>query len=252
MATIVKLWMLLWLTLLAGWSASAQARELTCGIATGFPPYQYSEGGQTMGFDADVINLVMARLGWHCRFMQAPWDHVVNGLRYGKLDLVVGMESGALRERYFDFTRSYIARKSVIFVSTERSEVTRLEELYGQFIAGDRTSLIEQVWTDQGLRGRFRMRELESKAESMQLLKTGEVQAAIMPLEVGLYLSRRQEVPVRVLAEPQAETPVAIAVLKGNGLLRDQLDKALKQLLDEGAIAQLYQDSFAALSIHSH
>lgn len=250
MARFVRGVMLLLLGWLVGTSMPAVAGDLTCGIATGFPPYQFSEHGQVKGFDADVIDLVMKQTGRQCRFVQAPWDQILNGLRYGKLDLVVGMETSALRIRYFDFTRSYIARKSVIFVNADRSGVTRQEELFGQFIAGDRSSLIEQVWTDQGLHSRFRIRELESKSESMQLLKTGEVQAALMPLEVGIYLSRLQQVPVRVLAEPQAQTPVAIAVMKGNTVLRDQIDQALQVLLDSGQIDALYQTWFGQPKAH--
>lgn len=234
--------------LLLGWlgcaMSTAQAADLTCGIALGFPPYQYSEHGQVKGFDADVIDLVMKQLGRQCQLVQAPWDQILNRLRYGKLDLVVGMETGELRNRYFDFTRSYTARKSVIFVNAQRSEITRQEELYGQFIAGDRSSLIEQVWTDQGLHNKFRIRELESKSESMRLLKIGEVQAALMPLEVGIYLAQLQQVPVRVLAEPQVETPVALAVIKGNTVLRNQLDQALQVLINSGKIQALYQRWF--------
>ena len=48
----------------SGWSVDA--KELTCGIATGFPPYQYQEGGRVEGFDADVVRLVVAQLGDRC------------------------------------------------------------------------------------------------------------------------------------------------------------------------------------------
>lgn len=222
----------------------ALAGEPSCGIALGFPPYQYRDGSQEVGFDADVARLVMARLGRQCRFVQAPWDQILNRLRYGRLDLVVGMEINAQREKYFDFTTPYMARQSVVFVNAQGSKVQRIDALFGQFIAGDRSSRIEQMWLEQGIRTRFRLRELESKSAAMALLKSGQVQAAIMPLEVGLYLAREQGLEVRALAEPRAETPVAIAVKKGNAELRQSLDEAVRALIASGEIAVLYQRWF--------
>ena len=66
----------------SGWSVDA--KELTCGIATGFPPYQYQVGARVEGFDADVVRLVVAQLGDRCLFVQDAWDTVFNRLRYGK------------------------------------------------------------------------------------------------------------------------------------------------------------------------
>lgn len=226
----------------SGWSVDA--KELTCGIATGFPPYQYQEGSRVEGFDADVVRLVVARLGDRCLFVQDAWDTVFNRLRYGKLDLVVGMEINPLRQKYFEFTREYMTRQSVIFVNADSSGVTSADQLLGQIIAGDRSSGIEELWMAQGIRTRYRIRELESKAASMQLLKEDKVQAAIMPLEVGLYLAKRQTVNVRPLHAPRTDTLVAIAVQKGNLALRQEIDTALQQLIASGEITNLYRQRF--------
>lgn len=244
MPLLSRVWFMLLLLIAPSVGSPAVVREPSCGIALGFPPYQYRDGSRVTGFDADVARLVMTRLTYRCRFVQEPWDQILNQLRYGKLDLVVGMEINTQREKYFDFTTPYMARQSVVFVDAQTSRVQRIEELFGQFIAGDRSSQIEQSWQELGIRTRFRIRELDSKSASMALLKSGQVQAAIMPLEVGLSLARKQELTVRVLAEPRVDTPVAIAVQKGNEKLRRQLDDAVRELLASGEIAALYQRWF--------
>ena len=190
-----------------------EARELTCGIATGFPPYQYQEGARVEGFDADVVRLVVAQLGDRCLFVQDAWDTVFNRLRYGKLDLVVGMEINPVRQKYFRFTRSYMSRQSVIFVNAQNSNTVSVTELMGKIIAGDRTSGIEQQWMEQGIRSRFRIREFESKAVSMQMLKDVQVQAAI-------------------------------AVQQDDQALQQELDHVLQQLIASGEIANLYRQRF--------
>lgn len=232
--------------LLLTWNLStlAVAAELRCGIALGFPPYQYREQHQAQGFDADVARLVMARLGQPCEFVQDEWNQVFNQLRFGKLDLIVGMETNALRQRYFAFTEPYYSRESVIFVGAG-SGISALEQLQGLIVSGDRSGLIEQDWLRQGIRQQFRVLELETKAEAMQQLKDGAVQAAIMPLEVGIVLAKSLQVDVRVLAKPRLGSPVAIAVRKGDQELLYQLGLALHQLILEGEIDKLHQRWFS-------
>lgn len=238
-------WRMLVLFLLT-WNLStlAEAAELRCGIALGFPPYQYREQHQAQGFDADVARLVMARLGKPCEFVQDEWNQVFNQLRFGKLDLIVGMEMNALRQRYFSFTEPYYSRESVIFVGAH-SDISVLEQLKGLIVSGDRSGLIEQDWLKQGIRQQFRVLELETKAEAMQQLKNGGVQAAIMPLEVGIVLAKSLQADVRVLAKPRLGSPVAIAVRKGDQELLHQLDLALHQLILEGEIDKLHQRWFS-------
>ncbi len=237
-----SLFALLLMMVSSGWSVDA--KELTCGIATGFPPYQYQEGSRVEGFDADIVRLVVARTGDSCLFVQDAWDTVFNRLRYGKLDLVVGMEINPVRQKYFRFTRPYMSRQSVIFINDQNSNIASVAELEGKIIAGDRTSGIEQQWIEQGIRSRFRIRELESKAVSMQMLKDAQVQASIMPLEVGLYLAKQLGVNVRTLESPRSQVPVAIAVQQGDQMLQQKLDHALQQLIASGEIANLYRQRF--------
>ena len=199
--------------------------------------------------DADVARLIAARLDTQVQFEQDDWDKVLNRLRFGRLDFITGMEINTLRQKYFDFTTPYYARESVIFVLDDSAHnyIQTQEDLYGKVISGDRSSLIEQSWIASGIRSRFRIRQFESKAQSMQMLKQGKVEAAIMPLEVGMLLARDQQVGVRVLSAPRLGAPVALAVRKGNRALLQRLDGALQQLIAEGEIARIYQRRFATI-----
>jgi polar amino acid transport system substrate-binding protein len=49
---------------------AAYSKELVCGIATGFPPYQFQADGKVAGFDADVIRLILDRLNEKFRFIR--------------------------------------------------------------------------------------------------------------------------------------------------------------------------------------
>ncbi|QYJ81265.1 transporter substrate-binding domain-containing protein [Shewanella aegiceratis] len=215
-----------------------------CGVATGFPPYQFSAGGETTGFDADVARLIFKRLGMPFQFRQQAWDLVFNELRFGDIELIAGMEINALRTKFFDFTRPYYYRYDVIFILEDNQQITKLEDLHNQFVSGDRHSYIETHWKELGTLYDFRIIATPSKERSMQLLKEGKIQAAIMPKAVGLYLAQQMGIEVKILDNPDPGSPVAFAVKRGNHQLLAQIDEALEALISEGEIQRLYEKWF--------
>lgn len=231
--------LLILLLLLFGGSTWAQ--PLRCGIALGFPPYQYQTAGEPDGFDAQVVRLLFRKMNSELLLVQDNWDFVFNALRFGHIDLITGMEVTPLRQRYFDFTVPYYERTGVLFVAANNLKLQKLTDLYGQLISGDRQTELEEEWREQGIRERFRILKLGSKQEAMLQLKQGKIAGAIMPREVGLYLSRQLSFPVRELVRAKQGAPVALAVKKGNSALQQRLDNTLRQLIAEGAIERLYQ-----------
>ena len=75
----------------------------------------------------------------------------------------------------------------------------------------------------------------------MRLLKSGKFSAMIAPKKVGLYLAKKLYVEVKIIAEVEPGTPVAIAVKKGNLQLLNMLESKLQTLINEGEIHKLKQ-----------
>lgn len=216
------------------------ADELVCGIATGFPPYQFQKAGAVTGFDADVARLVLDRLEEGGGFYQDRWDNVVGKLRFGRIDLITGMEISGVRKRFFEFSRVYYHRYTVIFVRADNSSVESVEDLYKKVITGDRHSYLESHWEKLGIKGKIRIRQMASKERSMELLFEGKTQAAIMPKAVGLYLAEQMGFKVKILEGIDPGSPVAMAVKKGNRQLLERIDWVLKELMEKGEIDKLY------------
>ncbi|KIO37311.1 transporter substrate-binding domain-containing protein [Shewanella sp. cp20] len=218
--------------------------EVRCGVATGFPPYQFSIDGETTGFDADVARLIFQRLGKAFQFRQESWDLVFNELRFGDIEVIAGMEVNDLRTKFFDFTRPYYYRYDVIFILEDNQQIAKLEDLHNKFVSGDRHSYIETHWKELGTLYNFRIIATPSKEKSMALLKAGKIQAAIMPKAVGLYLARQMGIGVTILDNPDPGSPVAFAVKKGNSELLSQIESTLHALIEEGEVERLYQKWF--------
>ena len=235
---MIRIVLLCLIILLNAGPAMSQAQDMICGIATGFPPYQFSLDGQAAGFDVEVATAVCARLGVRARFEQTSWDDVLNMLRFGKIDMVAGMEVNRFRGEYFEFSSPYATRHDVIFVPAN-STVATVEDLFGQVITGDRHSFVELLWKDQGIYRNFRIMQTKTKEESMDLLAMGQTMAAIMPLQVGEYLARERGIDIRVLANPDPGSDVAIALRIGQPELLQKINQALWDMEKDGELAAL-------------
>jgi ABC-type amino acid transport substrate-binding protein len=222
----------------------AQEQHLACGVATGFPPYQFAIDGEPAGFDVDVAKAVCARLDASARFEQDDWDNVVSMLLFGRVDMVVGMEVNDFRHEYFEFSAPYAKRHDVVFVSAN-STVASVEDLFGLVITGDRHSFVELLWKKEGFHHKIRIMQAKTKEESMDLLARGETAAAIMPLEVGKYLARQRGLKVRVLMNPDPGSEVAIALRKGQPELLKRINEALREMQSEGELSALSRKWFS-------
>lgn len=216
--------------------AASDLDQLTCGIADGYPPYQFLQQGQAAGLDIEVLKQVVDNTGVSLTIQQEKWDNVVGLLRYRSIDCVGGMEINEARQQLFDFTRPYYYRKSAIFVLADNQQIRSIDDLQGQKVAGDRHSFVEQYFQQQGLHQGIRLFQSDSKSTSMKLLKANKVVAVIAPKAVGLYLANQLGISVRQLDTVDIGTPVAIAVAKGNTRLLETLNARLHKLQQSGAI----------------
>jgi ABC-type amino acid transport substrate-binding protein len=231
--------------LLVSSQAAPQPPALIIGAASGFPPYQFAVDGQPAGFDVDVAKAIAGRLGVEARFVQGEWDNVVSMLRFGRIDVIVGMEVNAFRRGYFDFSAPYAKRHDAVFVLAN-SPASSVEDLFGQVVTGDRHSFVELLWREQGIHRKIRVTQTPTKEEAMRLLAEGKTVAAIMPLGVGRYLAREAGVDVRVLLNPDPGSEVAIALRKGQARQLAEMNAALRDIRDNGELDAIVRKWFGS------
>ena len=151
----------------------------TCGLANGYPPYQFKENEKATGFDTGVIKAIFENIDAQLKLSQTEWDTVVGSVRFGKIDCAIGMGINDTRKMHFDFTIPYYERKSAVFILKSNNQIKSIEDLDGKLITGDRHSFVEVLLKEKGLKPR--MKQTKSKEESMRLLKSGRFQAVIAP-----------------------------------------------------------------------
>ncbi|WDP91597.1 MAG: transporter substrate-binding domain-containing protein [Desulfobacter sp.] len=224
---------------MALFSGPVNAETYVCGIASGYPPYQFQRYGTAAGLDAEVARRIGEKLGVELVFFQGDWDDVFNQLRFGKIDFIAGMEINEVRMQLFDFSPPYYHRYDAVFVRENERQIHGVKDLYNKIITGDRHSFLELRWQKEGIKDKIRIMQTPSKRKAMQLLEAGNTQAAIMPRAVGRFLAKEMDLPVRILTTSDAGSPVALAVKKGEQGLLEKLNAALDELIRGGELQQL-------------
>lgn len=220
-------------------AAVSPAEEV--GMATGYPPFQFTQDSDAVGFDVDVTRAVYDYLGQDFNLYQYDWDNVVSLLRYGELDVAIGMEQTAARQSFFDFSQPYYHRLATLFVLDQDSSPESVRGLVGKRISGDRHSVLEEHLEKLGLNNAIRIQQADSKKEAMEQLGVGEVEAVIMPERVGLYLAEKMDLNIRILWQPEIRVPVSFAVKNGDTERLTQLNKALTHLEQSGKLDEIRQ-----------
>jgi len=69
-------------------SAMTFSRTITVGTSADFPPFEYIENGQFVGFDMDLMREIAKIAGFDLKFVDMSFDSLIPALRAGQVDVV--------------------------------------------------------------------------------------------------------------------------------------------------------------------
>lgn len=82
-----------------------------------FEPYEYYQGENVVGIDADMAQAVCDVLGYELKIEDMEFDSIINAIQSGKADMgIAGMTVTEDRLQSVDFSDSYASSKQVIIV----------------------------------------------------------------------------------------------------------------------------------------
>ena len=114
-------------------------KEGTLSICTHLPyePFEFTEGGEVVGFDPDVLKIAAEAEGLETEVLDVAWETITTGeaLNTEKCDVGAGaMTITEEREAVMDFTDPYFTATQALMTKTG-SGITSLEDLAGKKVA---------------------------------------------------------------------------------------------------------------------
>lgn len=198
-----------------------------------FPPYEYYEGDQITGIDAEIAAAIADKLGLELKIEDMEFDSILIAVPQGKADIgIAGMTVTDERKQSVNFTDSYATGIQSVIVK-EDSDIASVADLEGKKI-GVQLATTGDIYAKEDY-GEENVEEYNKGADAVMALTQGKVDAVIIDNQPALSFVDSTD-GLKILDTEYAIEDYAIAVSKENQALCDAINGALAELKEDGTI----------------
>ncbi|KRF36623.1 transporter substrate-binding domain-containing protein [Nocardioides sp. Soil805] len=224
-------------------SGISLVKDGTLTICTHLPyePFEFTEGGEVVGFDPDVLKIAADNEGLETEVLDVAWETITTGeaLNTGQCDVGAGaMTITDEREAVMDFTDPYFEATQALMTKTG-SGIASLEDLAGKTVA-----------VQDGTTGADYVREnapedteiisFEDSSLMQQAVKTGKADAGVNDNGLLNYFVS-QNPDVEVTTEFKTGESYGFSVKKGGN---DDLLAAINDGIASADYDKVYEEWF--------
>lgn len=216
---------------------SLKGKELK--VATGiFAPFSFKgEDGKLQGFDEDLLDALSKKLGFTYQITPTEYDNMFMSVANGDYDLGMGQVCITdERKQKMDFTEPY-AQAGLQFAVRKDSGITSPDQLKGKKIAVEKGTASHKYVTEH-----FKDSEIvvfPQIAAAYLEVEQGKADALMQDKpNVAYYIKKHPDANLQLMGDETGKLPDGFA-LPENSPYKAELDKALKELQDDGTIKKL-------------
>ena len=200
-----------------------------------FPPYEYYEGGEVVGIDAEIAAAIAEKLGMTLEIEDMAFDSIVTSVSTGKADMgVAGMTVTEDRLQNVNFSDPYATATQVVILR-EDSDIQDVAGLEGKTVGvqlGTTGDLFAEDIKD------VTVERYNKGFEAVQALSQEKIDAVIIDQEPAKVFVEENEGLI-ILDEAYTVEEYAIAIAKDNTELLEQVNAALAELKESGKLDEI-------------
>ena len=210
---------------------------LTMGTNAAFPPYEYKDGDQVVGIDADIAQALADKLGLKLEIQDMDFSSLITAIQAGKVDIsLAGMTVTEERKQNVDFTDSYATGVQVIIVK-DGSDITSVDDLANDKIIGVQEGTTGHLYCSDDY-GEDHVIAYTNGATAVQALLQDKVDCVVIDQQPAEEFVEAND-GLKILDPEYVVENYAAAVSKDNPALTAALNKALQELKDDGTIQSI-------------
>ena len=219
-----------------------KAGVLTMATSPDFPPFEELQSdGSVVGIEVELLEMICEELGVKLQIEQMDFDSVLPGVQAGKYDVgVSGISVTEKRQKNVLFTDPYCLAAQAIVV-LDGSQISGKADLEGKKIAVQTGTTAESFCMESG----YEVNSYAANSDAETALLTGKVDAWVIDDltaadMVKTYNKDNGDVLV-ILDEAMTTEPYALAFAFGSEDLVSSVNQILKQLVEDGTVAALFE-----------
>lgn len=210
--------------------------KLYVGTNAEFPPFEYLDKGDIVGFDIDLVKAIGNKLEMDVVIKDMSFDGLIPALETNKVDVVIaGMTATDERKIAVNFSNPYYTANQVIILKDDNKDIKTFDDLNGKLV-GVMLGFTGDVVVSE-------MKNVESKKYNASFaaimeLQNNKIDAVVLDSETALnYLKNNKGLK---LADTSGEPEeYAIAISKKNTELLNKINTALDELKKDGTYESL-------------
>ena len=218
----------------------------TVGFDQDFPPMGFvGDDGEYTGFDLELAQEVCNRMGWEYVPQPIAWDSKDATLNSGEIDCIWNGFTINGREDDYTWTDAYLNNKQVFVVRAD-SGIETEADLAGKVVDVQTDSSAQVALEDNPeLTGTFANLEvIPDYNTGFMNLESGAVDAVAMDIVVAGYQIESRSADFKILDYEIAAEEYGVGFAKGNEVLRDQVQKVLEEMAEDGTMAEISKKWF--------
>lgn len=216
---------------------STEQATLKMGTNAYFQPYEFYEGDEIVGIDAEIAAAIAEKLGMTLEIVDMEFDSILTAVNEGSVDFgMAGMTITEDRLLEVDFSISYANGVQAIIVP-EGSAITSVGDLYAEgasYKVGVQLGTTGDIYATDDF-GSENVTTFSNGNEAILALIGGSVDCVIIDNEPAKALVAANA-GLKILETEYANEDYAICVKKGNSELLDKINVAIMELTEDGTI----------------
>jgi len=220
---------------LAGCAGNSSSDTLVMATNAEFPPYEYYEGDEVVGIDAEIAAAIAEELGMKLKIEDMAFDSIIAAVQSGKADIgVAGMTVNEDRLKNVSFSTPYTQAAQVIIVK-DGSTVMTPDDLSGKKI-GVQLGTTGDIYA--GDIADATIERYNKGFEAIQALLQDKVDAVIIDREPANVFVEQNE-GLSIIDEEFTVEDYAIAINKDNVELLNKINDALSKMEESGKLQEI-------------
>lgn len=223
-------------------------KKIVVGTNAEYEPFEFlDENGELAGFDIELTNAVVDKMGMEIEWVDMAFDSLIGSMEAGNVEMIAAaIGPTAERERSCDFSDVYYSGYQSI-VTVKGTEYKTFDELKGKVIAVLEGSLSDMIASgeneDYGTMEAGEVKRFKNATQAVQELENGAADAVITDAIIAEKFINDRDTLVANQVEGTGEDTV-YAIKKGDTKLVETVNEALAKVREDGTYDTLYNKYF--------
>ncbi len=223
----------------------ALADTLTMATNASFPPYEFVDGDQIVGIDAEIAAAICEKLGYELEIADMEFGSIISAVQSGKADFAMaGMTVTDERKQMINFSDSYATGIQSVIVK-EDSAITTVDDLFAEGAnnkVGVQQDTTGDIYTTGDIEeaGLGTINRYQTGNDAVMALLSGKVDCVVIDnAPAKAYVEANAG--LKVLDTNYAVEDYAACIGKENTELLEKFNAALKELIEDGTVAAIVE-----------